>query len=243
MRMKSLSTNKTGKSHRAPGVRTVRLASIKAGARRHIIGVALPTSRHVPGVWEVGGRSLKSKGPFWTDAELLTLSTNSDVKYELWDGKIIPMSPAGPKHGAIIARLSYHLGAHVYENKLGEMFDGQTGFRLGLQHCFQPDISFVSRERLKLILPHGIEGMFHAAPDLAVEVLSPSDSITKTEKKMLLYLAHGARLGWMIDMKNKTVRVYRPGHPFEFLKGEKTLNGNSVLPGFRISLAKIFENI
>jgi len=197
----------------------------------------------MPGVWEAGARVLKPKGPFWTDAELLALGKNSDVKYELWDGKIIPMSPAGPKHGAIIARLSYHLGTHIYENRLGEMFDGQTGFRLGIQHCFQPDISFVCHERLKLILPHGIEGMFHAAPDLAVEVLSPSDSITKTEKKMQLYLAHGTRLGWMIDIKNKTVRVYRPGQLFEHLQSEKALTGNSVLPGFRISLAKIFENI
>ena len=113
------------------------------------------------------------------------------------------MSPAGPKHGAIIARLSYHLGAHIYENKLGEMFDGQTGFRLGLQHCFQPDISFVTGRRLKLILPHGIEGMFHAAPDLAVEVLFSFGFHHENRKKMLLYLAHGARLGWMLDLKIK----------------------------------------
>ncbi|HEY2081908.1 MAG TPA: Uma2 family endonuclease [Verrucomicrobiae bacterium] len=215
--------------------------------RRHVqiavSRVEIPTSRHVPGVWESGSRSLKPKGAFWTDAELLALGTDTDVKYELWDGKIIAMSPARPKHGAVIARLSYYLGAHIYESKLGEMFDGQTGFRLGIQYCFQPDISFVTSERMKLILPHGMEGMFHAAPDLAVEVLSPSDSITKSEKKMQLYLAHGARLGWMIDTKNKTVRVYRPGQPFELLRGHQILTGNSVLPGFRISLAKIFESI
>jgi Uma2 family endonuclease len=232
--MKSISTNRMNKN-RGGGVGTVRLMPV---AR-----VTLPTSRHMPGVWEAGFRSLKSKGPFWTDAELLALSANSDVKYELWNSKIIPMSPAGPKHGAIIARLSYHLGAHIYENKLGEIFDGQTGFRLGLEHCFQPDISFVSHERLKLILPHGFDGMFHAAPDLAVEVLSPSDSVTKTEKKMQLYLAHGARLGWMFDIKNKTARVYKLGQPFELLRGDKFLNGNSVLPGFRIFMAKIFDSI
>ena len=197
----------------------------------------------MPGVWEVGARSLKPKGAFWTEAELLALGANTDVKYELWDGKIIPMSPARPKHGAVIARLSYYLGAHIYEHKLGEMFDGQTGFRLGTQHCFQPDISFVSFERMKLILPQGMEGMFQAAPDLAVEVLSPSDSITKSEKKMQLYLAHGARRGWMIDTKNKTARVYQPGQPFELLRGHQSLTGNSVLPGFRVSLAKIFESI
>jgi len=237
--MKSISTIKA-RNGRSGSVGQGRLVPARHRAHSR---VEIPTSRHMPGVWESGERSLKPKGPFWTDAELLALSINSDVRYELWDGKITPMSPAGPKHGAIIARLSYHLGAHIYENKLGELFDGQTGFRLGIQHCFQPDISFVTRERLKLILPHGIEGMFHAAPDLAVEVLSPSDSITKTEKKMQLYLAHGARLGWMLDLKNKTARVYRPGESFELLKSDKALTGNSVLPGFRISLAKIFESI
>src|SRR4051812_2313136 len=206
--MKSLSTHKISRRH---GVGKIRFAS---PAR---ITLGIPTSRHMPGVWEVGARSLKPNGAVWTDAELLALGANTDVKYELWDGKIIPMSPARPKHGAVISRLSYYLGAHIYENKLGEMFDGQTGFRLGTQHCFQPDISFVSYERMKLILPQGMEGMFQAAPDLAVEVLSPSDSIKKSEKKMQLYLAHGARRGWMIDTKNKTARVYQPGQPFELL--------------------------
>jgi Uma2 family endonuclease len=197
----------------------------------------------MPGVWEAGPRSLKPKGAFWTDAELLALGANTDVKYELWDGKIIAMSPARPKHGVVIARLIHYLTTHIYENKLGEIFDGQTGFRLGIQHCFQPDISFVSGERMKLILPHGLDGMFQAAPDIAVEVLSPSDTITKSERKMQLYLAYGARLGWMIDTKNKIIRVYRPGQPFELLHGHQALTGNSVLPGFRVSLAKIFESI
>jgi Uma2 family endonuclease len=243
--MKSLSTTKVRRNHRSGGVGKVRLASARAGVYTRIAAdrLKIPTSRHMPGVWEVGSRSLKPKGAFWTDAELLALSTDSDVKYELWDGKIIAMSPARPKHGAVIARLSYYLSAHVYENKLGEIFDGQTGFRLGIQYCFQPDISFVSGERMKLILPQGLDGMFQAAPDVAVEVLSPSDSITKVEKKMQLYLAHGARLGWMIDTKNKTIRVYRPGQAFELLRGHQALTGNSVLPGFRVSLAKIFESI
>lgn len=242
--MKSLSTTGPSKGRRSRGVGKVRFAPANIGVRHRIAAarVRLPTSRHIPGVWEVGARSLTPKGVFWTDAELLALGTNSDVKYELWDGKIIPMSPARPKHGAVIARLSYYLGAHIYENKLGELFDSQTGFRLGLQNCFQPDISFVSRERMKLILPHGMDGLFDAAPDLAVEVLSPSDSVTKSEKKMQLYLAHGSRLGWLLDCKSKTVRIYRLGHVLELVHGDRFLTGNSVLPGFRVSLLRIFES-
>ena len=189
-------------------------------------------------------RALKPAGPHWTDAELRTLGESSDVKYELWDGEIIAMPPAKPKHGFIIMQLAYYLGTFLHEHKLGRLFDGQTGFRLSIDHCFEPDSSFVSHDRLKLILPNGdLDGLFHGAPDLAIEVLSPSDSITKTEKKMQLYLSYGARLGWMLDPKNKTVRVYRHGPEFELLRGERLLTGNSVLPGFRVSLGRIFEGI
>ena len=189
-------------------------------------------------------RSLRPQGEYWTDAELLALGGSSDIKYELCDGKIIAMPPAKPRHGMVISQLIYLLGCHVYEHKLGRIFEGQTGFRLSFEHCYEPDVSFVSNDRMKLILTEeGLDGLFHAAPDLAVEVLSPSDSITKTERRMQLYLAYGARLAWMVDPKNKTVRVYRPGEDFELLRGDRMLTGNSLLPGFRVSLAKIFEGI
>ena len=202
------------------------------------------TSRHKRGVWEVGARTLKPKSEIWTDRELLALGADTDVKYELWDGKIIAMPPAKPLHGMIIAHLTYLLGAHVFENKLGRLFDGQTGFRLSLEHCYEPDISFVSHRRSKVILPHGdLSGLFHGAPDLEVEVLSPSDSITRTERKINHYLEYGSHLVWMVDPKSKTVRVYRPDGSMELLRGDRFVTGNSVLPGFKVSLAKIFEGI
>ena len=89
----------------------------------------------------------------------------------------------------------------------------------------------------------GRGALFHAAPDLAVEVLSPSDSITKTERRMPIYLSFGSRLALLVDPKNQTVRVYRPGESFELLRGDGFLSGNSVLPGFRVSPAKIFEGV
>ena len=188
--------------------------------------------------------ALRPRGEFWTDRELFALGESSDTKYELWDGKIIAMPPARPKHGFVILQLAYYLNAYLHEHRSGKLFDGQTGFRLSIEHCFEPDISFVSNERLKVILPSGdLDGMFHGSPDLAVEVLSPSDSITKTERKMQLYLSYGARLAWMIDPKSRTVRVYRPGENFELLLGDRYLTGNSVLPGFRLSLGKLFDGI
>ena len=138
-------------------------------------------------------------------------------------------------------RLSTAVGTHVYEHHLGRIYDGQTGFRLSMEHCFEPDISFVSKERLKLILPVE-DKLFHGAPDLAVEFLSPSDSITGTEKKITLYLTHGSRLCWMIDPKNRTARVYREPGKFELLRPHQALSGNAVLSGFRFALQRLFEN-
>ncbi|HEY2951295.1 MAG TPA: Uma2 family endonuclease [Verrucomicrobiae bacterium] len=86
----------------------------------------------------------------------------------------------------------------------------------------------------------GEDKLFHGAPDLAVEVLSPSDSITSTEKKVTLYLVHGARLGWMVDPKSKTVRVYGQPGEFELLRPRQSLGGNAVVPGFRFSLGRLF---
>src|SRR5689334_21155349 len=102
-----------------------------------------------------------------------------DRKHRLWLGKIVAILPAGFEHGAIIFRLLVALGMHVHEHKLGSACERQTGFRLSTDLCLAPDISYGTTDRMKLILPMK-ERLFHGAPDLAVEVLSPSDSITKT---------------------------------------------------------------
>jgi Uma2 family endonuclease len=177
----------------------------------------------------------------WTDDELLALSAPDGRKRELWFGRVITMSPAGPEPGDVIMRLAGSLTAHVYTHKSGRLYDGQTGYRLSLDLCFAPDLSFVSNERLKVIRPFK-EKLFRGAPDLAIEVLSPSDSITKTEEKITHYLVHGARLAWMVDLRHRSVRVYREPNKFELLRPGRFLSGNSVLPGFRCAVAKLSED-
>lgn len=177
----------------------------------------------------------------WTDDQLMALHSGDGRKHELWFGKVITMSPAGAEHGDVISRLIGALIVHTQEHKLGRIYDGQTGFRLGPDHCFAPDLSFVSKARIKRILPMK-EKLFHGSPDLAVEVLSPSDSITKTEDKIALYLTHGTRLAWMVDIGHRSVRVYREPGKFELLRPGRILTGNSVLPGFRYSVTKLFED-
>lgn len=152
------------------------------------------------------------------------------------------MPPAGYLHGAVITRLTLAIATHVETHKLGETLEGQTGYRLGLQECLALDVSYVAKERRKLLLPD-VDKYFQGAPDLAVEVLSPSDSITETERKLALFLTHGTHLAWMVDPRRKWVRVYRKLGEFELLSGDRILTGNSVLPGFRISLHRLFEEL
>ena len=177
----------------------------------------------------------------WTDDELMALDSKDGRKHELWQGRIVTMSPAGAGHGDVIVRLTIAVGQFVHERRLGLVYDGQTGFRLSVDFCFCPDLSFVNHERAKLILPVR-EKLFHGAPDLAAEVLSPSDSITKTEEKLNRLLAHGTRLAWMADLKHKSVRIYRKAGKFELLGEGRYLTGNAVLPGFRFAIARLFED-
>jgi len=138
-------------------------------------------------------------------------------------------------------RLTIAVGGFVHRHRLGLVYDGQTGFRLSVDFCFCPDLAFVSHERMKRILPLK-EKLFHGTPDLAVEVLSPSDSITKTEEKLNRLLAHGTRLAWMVDLKHRSVRIYRQPEVFELLREGRFLRGNSVLPGFRFAITRLFED-
>jgi len=182
-----------------------------------------------------------STSRIWTDDELMALDSKDGHKHEMWHGRIVTRSPAGAGHGDVIMRLAAAVATHVYEHRLGLVYDGQTGFRLSVDFCFCPDLSFVGHDRAKLILPVR-EKLFHGAPDLAAEVLSPSDSITKTEQKLNRLLAHGTRLAWMVDLKHKSVRIYRKAGKFELLGEGRYLTGNAVLPGFRLAIARLFDD-
>ncbi len=176
----------------------------------------------------------------WSDDELLELHSQGR-RCELWRGKVVTMSPAGANHGDITMRLSSAIAHHVYAHNLGLVYEGQTGFRINVDYCYSPDISYVSHERRKLILPLA-DKLFQGAPDLAVKVLSPSDSITKTEEKLARLLTHGTRLAWMVDHRHFSVRVYRQPDEFELLRPGRYLTGNSVLPGFRFPVARLFQD-
>lgn len=173
----------------------------------------------------------------WTDEELMALPKDG-YKRELLDGEIV-MSPAGSEHGRKIMRFSTALGSHVYQHQLGEVFDGQTGFRMQTRDVLSPDISFVSRGRLAG-LQSAPEGFFDGAPDLVVEFLSPGESMKRINAKLTQYFENGCRLAWVMDSRRRTVAVHRGPVAHRVLTEADELSGEEVIAGFTLSVKVLF---
>jgi len=176
----------------------------------------------------------------WTDEELMALPKDG-YKRELLHGDII-MSPAGSEHGMICVRIAFALETHVRRHKIGMVFDSSTGFRLTPDDLLSPDAAFVTLARLAA-LPRVPRGFFPGAPDLVVEVLSPSDTLDGVHEKMARYFAHGARLAWIINPAERNALVYRSPEADRLLRATDTLDGEDVLPGFRLPLAELFAEL
>ena len=176
----------------------------------------------------------------WTDEQLMALPKDG-FKRELLDGEIV-MSPAGSEHGRKIMRFSTALGSHVFQHKLGELFDGQTGFRMKSGGLLSPDISFVSKDRL-LGLRQAPEGFFEGSPDLAIEFLSRGETRKFIERKVSLYFKNGTRLAWLIDLRREFVLVYHNPTDVRKLTRGDSLHGETVIPGFSIGIDAIFAGL
>ena len=159
---------------------------------------------------------------------------------ELVRGKVIRMSPAGGKHGLVAGRMFASIHLFVKMQRLGEVFAAETGFYI--EHdpdtIRAPDVSFLSRERIPV---GGIPDEFiPIVPDLAVEVLSPSDTWKEVDKKAAEYLRAGVRLVWGVESRTRRARVYRTGRATLELNESQSLSGEDVLSGFELKLSDVF---
>ena len=167
--------------------------------------------------------------------------TPPQERYELVRGEVIIMSPAGFEHGKICANISAALYSFVKKNRSGVVTGAETGFILARtpDTVRGADAAFVSSERLAQ--QKNIEKFFDGPPDLAVEVVSPTDRAADIEEKILDYLHASTRLLLVIYPRTKTIAVYRPGKDVQSLSIEGTLEGYDVLPGFSVPVREIFE--
>jgi Uma2 family endonuclease len=176
----------------------------------------------------------------WTDRELENLPANGQ-KYELLGGELI-RSPVPANHGAICVRLILLIGAFVQRNRLGEVYDSSTGFRVSEEIMLSPDVSFVSKTRLKKVF-RGPDQFLRGSPDLAIEVLSASDRMQMIHRKLDLYFEHGTRLVWIVNWKLEQVNIYRQDGIEALTRPGDLLCGDEVLPGFKCRLNQIFPRL
>src|SRR5712692_1059142 len=166
-----------------------------------------------------------------------------DTRRELVNGEVVEMSPVGGVHGRVTGRVYRRLAEHVERHGSGEVLVGDVGFVLALPHDRErvraPDVAFVTTSRL----PGGRlpTGFLRGAPDLAVEVLSPSDTHGDVHQKVRDYLDAGARLVWVVAPEAKTATIYRADGSARLLREADHLDGEDILPGLSIPLAEVFE--
>ena len=178
----------------------------------------------------------------WTDAEFMALNRDGH-RYEIVNGELIDMGNSGAKHGYVAVILSVALFNCVSTRKLGAIFDSSTAFKMKSGNKRSPDVSFMAKERLQGLddLP---DGFLEGAPDLAVEILSPGNTVAEIHDKLVEYFENGARLVWVINPKEKYVLVYRSAEePDRLLKSTDSLDGEEIVPGFTLAIAELFQKL
>jgi len=185
---------------------------------------------------------LKTDKKVWTDEEFMALPKDGH-RYEIVNGELVDMGNSGALHGNLAIILSSALFSTVNAQKLGSLFDSSTAFKMKNGNKRSPDISFFAKERLQGMteLP---TGFLEGAPDLAVEILSPGNTVEEIETKITEYFDNGARLVWVISPTQHYVMVYRCAQePDRLLKSVDSLDGEEVIPGFTFPVADLFQKL
>lgn len=164
----------------------------------------------------------------------------SSGRYEIACGEIKERSIPSPIHGRIQARVSAKLLLHVEENNLGAVYT-ETHFEFAEKLSRVPDIAFVSFERF----PEDGEdesSRWHIAPDLAIEIISPTDDYEDVQEKITEYFTFGVSQVWIVSPESKTLSIYFSRTNVKILTDTDELVGEEILPGFKMNLSEIFQS-
>src|SRR5918995_5553543 len=165
-----------------------------------------------------------------TAGELL-LMPDDGFRYELVQGELRQMNPAGNVHGRVTMSFAWRLARHVEENRLGTVYAAETGFRLASDPdtVRAPDVALVSQARVEAI--GEVEGFWPEAPDLAVEVVSPGDSYSEVEEKDFAWLDAGSKMVVVVNPRQRSATVYKSPSNIIALAEADVLAGGDIVPG------------
>ncbi len=184
-------------------------------------------------------RNLSPGERLLTAEEYARLPEDDRCRSELVRGRVV--REPRPRWGHLTAQSQLHARLASFVERHGLGFAGVEGGFLLEQNPDSvrgPDVMFIRRERLGETHP---ERWPEFGPDLVVEILSPSNRPRAMAEKLAQYFGAGTRLAWVIDPKKRTARIYRPGREARVLRAQDDLDGEDVVPGFRLRLADILD--
>lgn len=162
-----------------------------------------------------------------------------DARCELIDGEVTEMAPAGGEHGDVELGILAAIRVVTQRHRLGWAFGPSTGFLVDRapDTVLQPDGSFVAAGRLS----HAPPGFVELAPDLVLEVISPSDRMSAVIAKVNRWLAAGVQVVWVADPAAAEVLVWRSPSEVQTVGRDETLTCEELLPGFALPLSEVFH--
>ena len=172
-----------------------------------------------------------------TAAELELMPDDDSVQIELDQGELIRIPPAGMDHGDCGTEITYLLKDFVKKHDLGKVYNADTGFKLSEDTVRAPDVAFVRKERVSAV--HG-QGFGKGAPDLAVEIFSPSDSVRQLMRKVKQYFAAGCHTVWIVYPERREIQILEATGADRLLGPGDTIQAPELLPGFAAPVDAIF---
>ena len=178
----------------------------------------------------------------WTEAEIEALPGDGYL-HEVVNGELV-MSPKNNfLHENIFSRLYLALAEYNRQHRLGVVRGSSAGFWMRNRNCRAPDISFIPKARLEqLDFRPNARRFFPGAPDLAVEILSPSNTRAEIDERLKDFFASGTQIAWVIDPEQESVEVCHSPTDRKLLGPGAALEGEQLLPGFRFLVADLFKD-
>ena len=182
---------------------------------------------------------MTTKPKLVTADELLAMPRGDGKKYELIRGILVEKVATGHPHGVVVAIITTVLSLFVGPRNYGHVSSGEPGYflEIGPDTVRAPDVSWIASGRV----PEGTRGFPNLAPDLAVEVKSPSNSRPEMRRKAEMWLSFGSRQVWVADPDTTTITVYRPGAEPVELGEDDTIDGGDLLPEFTAPVWSLFR--
>jgi Uma2 family endonuclease len=193
--------------------------------------------------YKLGGKKVEKKIPqpkLLTYEDYVKLTPPDNGNFELLNGQIYFMASPKPSHQEISSLLNTYLGIFIITHKLGKLFAAPMDVVFTEHDTFQPDLLFITQERLNIIGENKIEG----SPDLVVEILSPSNDNSEMSYKKHIYEITGVKEYWLINVEKQTLTLYKQVD--NELRWQRDVQKNEILTseiikGFELELNKIFE--